>query len=169
MLAVILYLPALGGAQSLVDVPVGTKVALRLLGGLDSTTAAQDQRVSFRVAASVSVNRRIVLREGTAAHGVVVSVVREASPEEGPRIRIAFVETTAVDGSVIRLTRIDATPGSLRQVRDLAAVAATSPVGTILYSNGATVAALSRGGHVVVPAGAVVVTATTHAVQINTE
>ncbi len=64
MVSLLLALPTFTQAQSPAIVPVGTKVALRFLTGLDSTTAVQDQRIDFRVAAPVTVNRRIVLREG---------------------------------------------------------------------------------------------------------
>ncbi len=170
MLSLMLALPAFTQAQSPAEVPVGTKVALRFLTGLDSTTAVQDQRIDFRVAAPVTVHRRIVLREGVAAHGFVVSVIRETRSGVDGRIRIAFVETTAVDGHLIRLGRIDVTPASFRRVEDPVAFIATSKEGAILLgSDGATgVGAPVRGRRVAVPAGAVVVTSTTHRVQVNT-
>ncbi len=163
----ILCLPAVTQAQPQVEVPVGTKVALRFLTGLDARTAVQDQRVNFRVAVPTTVNRRTVLREGTAAHGFVVSVIGGTAPRAGVRIRIAFVETTAVDGQVVRLARIEVMPEAFRQVKDPAAAVATSAVGTIMLGDGTSSTAFVQGEHLVVPAGAVAVTATTHSIVVT--
>lgn len=166
--AVLLLLPALAQAQPQVEVPVGTKVALRFLAKLDAASAAQDQRINFRVATHVIVDRRIAIREGTGAQGTVITVRQETSPSLEPRVRIAFIETTAVDGSVVRLARIDIVPGALRQIRDPASAVSTSAVGAILVTNG-PVASLIRDGLVSIPAGAVGVTATTHSIIVSTE
>ena len=162
-----LCLPTVTQAQTQVDVPVGTKVALRFLTGLDSTTVVQDQRVNFRVAVPTTVNKRIVLREGTAAHGFVVLVSRGIAPSTAPRIRIAFVETTAVDGQVVRLARIEVMPDAFKQVKDPAAGVLTSAIGTIMLAESPSSPAYVPGEHLVVPAGAVAVTATTHNIEVS--
>jgi len=162
----ILFLPAVTRAQPHVDVPVGTKVALRFISAVDSTTVTQDQRINFRTAVPTIVNRRTVIREGAAAHGFVVSVVGGVAPRAASRVRIAFVETDAVDGQTVRLARIELTPSAFRQVRDPATAVATSPVGTIMLGDG--IPKLVNGRHFVVPSGAVAVTATTHSIEIST-
>ncbi len=164
----ILCLPTVSQAQPQVDVPVGTKVALRFLTGLDSATAVQDQRVNFRVAVPTTVNRRTVLREGTAAHGFVILVIRGIATSAGARIRVAFVETTAVDGQVVRLARIEVMPKAFRQVKDPAAAVVTSAVGTIMLGEDTSSTTFVPGEHLVVPAGAVAVTATTHPIEVST-
>ncbi len=80
------------------------------------------------------------------------------------------METTTVDGHLIRLARIELTPASFRQVKDPVESIATSTEGVILLgSDGVTVVgAPVRGRRVAVPAGAVAVTSTTHRVQVNT-
>lgn len=168
ILAGILCLPTITQAQPHVDVPVGTKVALRFLTGLDSTTAVQDQRVNFRVAVPTTVNRHTVLREGTAAHGFVVSVIGGTAPRADARIRIAFVETTAVDGQVVRLARVEVMPEAFRQVKDPPAAVVASAVGTIMIGDGTNWTAFVQREHLVVPAGAVAVTATTHSIEVST-
>jgi hypothetical protein len=165
----ILSLTALAQAQSQVDVPAGTKIALRFINRMDSATAVPDQRVDFRVATHGIVNRRIVIREGTEAHGIVVAVVQDASSASDLRTRIAFIETTAVDGNTVRLARVEITPAALRQVNDPIAAVPTTPVGSILVGNGVPLRSLIRDGQVSIPAGALLITATTHSLQIMTE
>jgi len=155
-------------ARAGVKVQAGTKVPLRFLKELDSSTAQQGQRINFRVASNVIVNRSVVIRAGAAAHGIVESVAREGQFGQDARIRIGFVETTGVDGRPIRLAPIDITPNSLRQVKDTGGAVATSVVGAVLLGPvGLAAGAMVRGGHIKVPAGAIVVAATAANIEVR--
>ncbi len=163
-----LSVPPKAAAQAGVLVRAGTKVPLRFVSQLDSSTAHQGQRVNFRVASNVIVNRSVVIRAGTAAHGIVESVEPESQFGKDARIRIGFVETTGADRHPIRLSPIDITPNSIRQVKDVSGAVATSVVGAVLLGPvGLAAGALVRGGHVVVPAGAIVVAGTATSVRVR--
>jgi len=165
----ILALPTFAQAQAQLNVAAGTRVGLRFINRLDAAAATQDQRVDLRVASHVIVNRRIAIREGTGAHGVIAKVIHDAVSGSEQRTRIAFIETTAVDGSTVRLARIEIFPVVLRQVNDPLAALSTTAVGSILVLNSIPTASLFREGRVIIPAGAVAVTVTTHSLQIKTE
>ncbi len=163
-----LSVPPKAEAQAGILVNAGTKVPLRFVKQLDSATAKQGQRVDFRVAANVIVNRSVVIRAGTAAHAIVESVEPAGQFGKDAMIRIGFVDTTGVDKRPIRLSPIDITPNSIRQVKDVSGAVATSVVGAVLLGPvGLAAGVLVRGGHVVVPAGAVVVAATATSVRVR--
>jgi hypothetical protein len=68
------------------------------------------------------------------------------------------VKAWAVDGQGIRLTDVLITPNNLRQDRDTSGSAGAGAAGLILLGPaGIAAAALVRGGHVRVPAGAIAI------------
>ncbi len=66
------------------------------------------------------------------------------------------MQATASDGRPVRLSPIDVTPDSIKQVKDVGAAAGSSVAGAILLGPiGLAAGALIHGGNVSVPAGAV--------------
>lgn len=115
VLAVVISLsPQPVHAATTVSVPAGTRVALQFRSGLDSSTAKEGQRVNFRVAANVIVNRLVVIREGASARGTITDVTPPGVLGKSARIIISFVTATAVDGRPVRLSSIYITPNDVR-------------------------------------------------------
>ncbi|MGQ0571990.1 MAG: hypothetical protein ACT4P5_21000 [Armatimonadota bacterium] len=167
VLAVSLALPATAVASTVVTVPAATRVPLKFLATLDSSTAQQGQAVRFEVPSDVLVGRRVVVRRGASARGLVRSVEKAGAFGKNARIRIGFVQTTAVDGRPLALSNVDITPNNMRNVKDVGGAAGASAVGLVLLGPiGIAAGALVRGGHVQVPAGAVAIVATTSRARV---
>jgi hypothetical protein len=159
--ALLLSMTTQGVAQGQIDVPAGTQVPLSFSTRVDSSTAREGDPVTFAVAQDVLVDRQVVIRKGTGAQGLVVSVTPPGIFGRNARVHVAFVQTAAVDGLPIKLAPIDITPGNLRETKDTAGAAGASMAGLILLGPvGVAAGALVRGGHVTIPAGAVAVTST---------
>jgi hypothetical protein len=155
-------------AATTVSVPPGTRVALQFRSGLDSSTAKEGQRVNFRVAANVVVNRFVVIREGASARGTITDVTPPGVLGKSARIIISFVTATAVDGRPVRLSAIHITPNDVREAKDVAGAAGAATVGMIILGPlGVAAAALVKGGHVVIGRGTVAVVGTVARVRVR--
>jgi hypothetical protein len=155
-------------AATTVSVPAGTRVALQFRSGLDSSTAKEGQRVNFRVAANVIVNRLVVIREGASARGTITDVTPPGVLGKSARIIISFVTATAVDSRPVRLSSIYITPNDVREAKDVAGAAGAATVGMIILGPiGLAAAALVRGGHVVLGKGTVAVVGTVSRVRVR--
>ncbi len=145
-----------------VDVPAGTQVLLKFLEPLDSATIKEGTTVKFEVAADVLVQRSVIFKQGTPAQGTVTDVSHPGIFGKNARVHIAFIQVTASDGRPVRLSPIDVTPDSIKQVKDVGAAAGSSVAGAILLGPiGIAAGALIHGGDVSVPAGAVGMTKVT--------
>ncbi len=145
-----------------VDVPAGTQVLLKFLEPLDSATIKEGTTVKFEVAADVLVQRSVIFKQGTPAQGTVTDVSPPGIFGRNARVHIAFIQVTASDGRPVRLSPIDVTPDSIKQVKDVGAAAGSSVAGAILLGPiGIAAGALIHGGDVSVPAGAVGMTKVT--------
>ena len=139
-----------------IDVPAGTAVPLKFLEPLDSATIKEGTAVKFEVAADVLVGRSVIFRQGAPAQGVVTDVSQPGIFGKNARVHIAYIQATASDGRPVRLSPIDVTPDSIKQVKDVGAAAGTSVAGAILLGPiGLAAGALIHGGNVSVPVGAV--------------
>ena len=115
----------------------------------------------FTVASDVIVDRTVVIKQGTPAQGLVVSITKPGIFGRNARVQIDFVQTAGVDGRPILLSPVSVTPASIREARDTGGAVGASMAGVILLGPiGLAGGALIRGGHVNVPAGAVAVTST---------
>ena len=139
-----------------VDVPAGTSVLLKFVEPLDSATVKEGSAVKFDVAADVLIQRSVIFRQGTPAQGVVTDVSKPGIFGRNARVHIAFIQVQAGEGRPVRLSPIDVTPDSIKQVTDVGVAAGSSVAGAILLGPiGIAAGALIRGGDVNVPAGAV--------------
>jgi hypothetical protein len=155
-------------AESTVEVPAGTTVLLKFVTPMDSSTVKEGTVVQFEVAADVLAGRSVIFRQGAPAQGVVTDVSQPGIFGKNARVHIAYVEATAVDGRPVRLSPLDVTPESIRQVQDVGAAGASSLAGAILLGPvGLAAGALIHGGHVSVPAGAVGTTKVEQTFQIT--
>jgi hypothetical protein len=151
-----LAVPSQAATPDLVRVPPFTRVPLRFLQPVDSDSAHPGQVVRFAVNEDVMIGRRIVIRRGGRARGVVQTVDLAGPFGKSAMVRLDFVKVWAVDGQGILLTDIVITPNRLRQDRDTSGSAGAAAGGIILLGPaGIAAAALVRGGHVRVPAGAI--------------
>ncbi|MDR7522368.1 MAG: hypothetical protein QN168_07895 [Armatimonadota bacterium] len=167
-LVLCLTLAPLGYAQMRVQLPAGTQVPLAFVTRVDSSTAREGEAVAFTVASDVLIERHAVIRKGSTAQGLVVSVTPPGIFGRNARVHIAFVQVVAADGLPIRLAPIDVTPDNLREARDAAGAAGASVAGLILLGPiGVAAGALVRGGHVTIPPGAVAVTSTIASAQVT--
>ena len=156
--AVVTALVAFAGPlqASEIDVPAGTAVPLKFLDPLDSATVKEGTPVKFEVAADVLIQRSVIFRQGARAQGVVTDVSQPGIFGKNARVHIAYIQATASDGRPVRLSPIDVTPESIKQVSDVGAAAGSSVAGAILLGPiGIAAGALIHGGNVSVPAGAV--------------
>jgi len=142
-------------AGNVVEVPAGTPVLLKFLTPIDSATVKEGTNVKFEVATDVLVDRDVVIRQGAPATGIVTEVSQPGIFGKNARVRIAYILATAVDERPVRLSPLDVTPESLRQVQDVGAAGASSVAGAILLGPvGLAAGALVHGGHVNAPEGA---------------
>jgi hypothetical protein len=160
-LSLVLSVAPLGHASTQFLVPAGTQVALRFAASVDSTTVKEGDTVAFTVASDVVVERTLIIKQSTAAQGLVVSVTKPGIFGRNARVQIDFVQTSGTDGRPIALAPISVTPESLREARDTGGAVGASFAGVILLGPlGVAGGALVRGGHVSVPAGSIAVTST---------
>lgn len=139
-----------------VEVPAGTSVLLKFVEPVDSATVKEGSPVKFEVAADVLIQRSVIFRQGTTAQGVVTDVSKPGIFGRNARVHIAFIQVVAGDGRPVRLSPIDVTPDSLKQVTDVGAAAGSSVAGVILLGPiGLAAGALIHGGDVKIPVGAV--------------
>jgi hypothetical protein len=157
-------------AANLVRVPPFTRVPLRFLQPVDSDTAQPGQVIRFAVNEDVRIGRRVVIRRGAKARGVVQTVTPAGAFGRSAIVRLDFVKAWAVDGQGIRLSDVVITPNRLRQDRDTSGSAGAGAAGLIVLGPaGIAAAALVRGGHVRVPAGAIAIvdTQVTYRVRVR--
>lgn len=139
-----------------IEVPAGTSVALKFIEPVDSATIKEGAPVKFEVAADVLIQRAVIFRQGATAQGIVTDVSKPGIFGRNARVHIAFIQIIAGDGRPVRLSPIDVTPESIKQVTDVGAAAGSSVAGAILLGPlGLAAGALIHGGDVKVPAGAV--------------
>ena len=137
-----------------VVVPHGTKVPLRFLTEVDSSTVKDGASVDFEVAADVLVDRYVVFHTGTPAHGVVTDVSGPGIFGKNARVHIEYHQAASVDGRPARLSPLDVSPETVQQVKDVGAAAGTAVAGAILLGPiGIAAGALWRGGQVKAPVG----------------
>lgn len=149
-----------------IDVPAGTQVLLKFLEPVDSATIKEGTTVKFEVVADVLVERAVIFRQGTPAQGTVTDVSHPGIFGRNARVHIAFIQIMANDGRPVRLSPIDVTPDSIKQVKDVGIAAGSSVAGAILLGPiGIAAGALIRGGDVSVPVGAVGMTKVAEAFQ----
>ena len=91
-------------AQTEVRVPAGTQVPLSFLTRVDSSTARDGEAVGFNVAADVVVDRRVVIKKGGSAQGLITSVSPPGIFGKNARVHIDFVNALAVDGLPVKLS-----------------------------------------------------------------
>ncbi|MBI4276871.1 MAG: hypothetical protein HY660_00320 [Armatimonadetes bacterium] len=155
-------------AAPAVTVPAGTKVALKFLREVDSSKIKAGATVRFSVVADVIVGRAVVIRAGAPARGTVTDVVQPGIFGRNAQVHMSFLEVTAVDRRPIRLTPMDITPNSVRQVKDTGGAVGTSAVGLILLGPvGLAAGGLIRGGHVKVGVGSIGISAVTATVRVR--
>lgn len=158
--------PALAGTA--VTVPMGTKVLLKFTTPVDSSTIKEGATVKFEVASDVLVDRYVIFRLGTPAQGVVTDVSKPGIFGKNARVHISYIQATAVDGRPVRLSPLDVTPETVRQVQDVGGAAGSSLAGAILLGPiGLAAGVLIHGGNVNVPAGAVGTTEVPETLQIQ--
>ena len=139
-----------------IEVPAGTSVVLKFLEPVDSATIKEGAPVKFEVGADVLVQRAVIFKQGTPAEGVVTDVSKPGIFGKNARVHIAFIQIMAGDGRPVRLSPIDVTPESIKQVSDVGAAAGSSVAGAILLGPiGLAAGAFIHGGDVRVPVGAV--------------
>lgn len=139
-----------------IEVPAGTAVALKFVEPVDSSTIKEGAPVKFEVAADVLIQRAVIFKQGATAQGIVTDVSKPGIFGRNARVHIAFIQIAAGDGRPVRLSPIDVTPESIKQVSDVGAAAGSSVAGAILLGPiGLAAGALIHGGDVKVPAGAV--------------
>ncbi len=149
-------------------VPAGTKVLLKFLTPVDSATIKEGATIKFEVASDVLISRTVIFRAGTPGQGIVTDVSKPGIFGKNARVHIASIQADAVDGKPVRLSPLDVTPESVRQVKDVGAAGATSLTGAILLGPiGLAAGAFIRGGDFNLPAGAVGTVAVAEAFSLN--
>lgn len=151
-----------------VKVPAGTKVLLKFLTPVDSAKAKEGDTIKFEVAVDTLLDRTVVFRQGTAGQGIVTDVSPPGIFGKNARVHIAYIQVNAVDGKPVRLSPLDVTPDSVRQVQDVGGAGATAITGAILLGPiGIAAGALVRGGNVSLPAGAVGTTSLPNTITVE--
>jgi hypothetical protein len=161
LLALSLSVSPVAFAQTEVTAPAGTQVPLSFATRVDSNAVREGEAVPFTVAQDVVVERKVIVKKGTSAQGLITSVSPPGIFGKSARVHIDFINTLGVDGLPIKLSPVDITPENFREAKDTGGAVGTSVAGLILLGPvGLAAGALIRGGHVVVPAGVVAITAT---------
>ncbi len=92
-------------AATPVSTPAGTKVGLTFLDTVDTAKAASGDKVHFKVAEDVIVNRQIVIKKGTTLTGTI-NEVGHPFPQNAGFANISFLAVTAVDKKLVDLTDV---------------------------------------------------------------
>lgn len=92
-------------AATSVFTPAGTKVGLTFLDPVDTAKAASGNKVHFKVAEDVIVNRQIVIKKGTTLVGTI-NEVGHPFPQNAGFANISFLTVTAVDKKTVDLTDV---------------------------------------------------------------
>ncbi|MBV9647306.1 MAG: hypothetical protein JO043_07580 [Candidatus Eremiobacteraeota bacterium] len=95
-----LAMPAIAAS---VAVPAGTKVTMKLVQSISSSTATAGQTFTAEAAAAVEVGGQTVVSKGAAGRGRVVNV-NKAQGKSAGTMTVVFTRVRAVDGTWIDLT-----------------------------------------------------------------
>ena len=99
--------------QSVLEVPVGTEMDVRLTGSLDSGTAEVEDRFEGTTLVDVHVGGRVAIPAGSVVRGVVTAVERATRTNRTARMTVSFDQVT-INGQAhpIRGTVTEAIQGS---------------------------------------------------------
>ncbi len=154
------------GTATDVWVPAGTRVALTFVTPVDSEAVATGAQIHFKVSADVVGGRYVIVRAGTPVVGTVTKVTKPGMFGAGSEVVIGFIAVSAVDGRPISLQDVTVSKATITGAR--AGAAGASAAGALILGPvGLLAGALVKGGSVSVPAGTVVVDATTASVNIR--
>ena len=81
----------------------GTRISVRLIEGISSATAKEGDILAFEILEDISVDGRVLVKQGTPARGVVVSAQAKRRMGRSGSISYSVTETKALDGSTVRL------------------------------------------------------------------
>lgn len=114
-----------------VNLPVGTKVQVRLVHPLSSGNAMPGQHFSFEAAQPVLINNQVVIAKGALGSGHVVAASKAQGKSAG-KMTLAFDSIHAVDGSSIALTQDSSIKGNSEKGKaSTATIAATLALGPL--------------------------------------
>ncbi len=126
-----------------VKLPAGTPVILRLPTSIDSQSVRQGDTITFEVARNVTVDGKLVIRQGAIATGVVASVEKPGIIGEPGKLMVNIQRVKAVDGQEVPLRASLSEEGKNKQLTALL-------IGILLCILGLF---LIKGGSAIVPAG----------------
>jgi hypothetical protein len=152
MVATALSLPvAPTSAATSVYAPMGTQVGLLFITPVNTSKIATGNKVQFKVAADVIVNRYVVIRRGTTMTGTVTRVQKPGMYGQSAGMTISLLAVTAVDRRPVNLTDVIISSDT---VKNRGGAAGASVAGAIILGPvGLLAGALVRGGDIQVPAG----------------
>jgi len=160
LVAAMLRLPPPAWAATAIYVPAGTRVGVRFVTRLDSSTVIQGTRVGLSVTTDVIGGRHVAIRAGTPVSGIVTEVTRPDTFGTRDQVVIGFLRVNGTDGHPIVLRDLVVSKEMVGSGRPAVADAlAARPTGQF-------VGALVSGGHVIVPPGAIVTDTTAASVTV---
>lgn len=118
-LAVLLAAGSPASAATVVKIPAGTPVSLKLDQTVDSKTAQTGQKVRFSVLNDVKVKGRVVIKAGTQAIGEVVHARDAGMLGTAGALHIAVRTVEAVDGTPVVLDSRKGTEGKDKMVQSV--------------------------------------------------
>ena len=94
---------AVSAQAETVTLKSGTFVPLTLSQNVDSEELDAGAEVLFSVALDVTVNKKVVIKAGTLAHGSVTHIEARGMVGQGGKVTVGFQQTKSVDGQTIQL------------------------------------------------------------------
>lgn len=166
MVATALSLPvAPTSAATSVYAPMGTQVGLLFVTPVDTSKIATGNKVQFKVAADVIVNRYVIIRRGTPMTGTVTNSQKPGMFGQSARVTIGLLTATAVDRRPVTLSDVIISSDT---VQNRGGAAGASVAGAIILGPvGLLAGALVRGGDIQVPAGTEVTQTTKTAATVR--
>ena len=163
--ALLILQTATSTAATPVYVAAGTKVGLEFVDPVDTGTARVGQRIRLKIVGDVIVNRHVVIRKGAPLTGIVTFAQNTGAFGQPSRATLGHLAVIAVDNKPVAINDAKIVPNETND--RIGAAAASAAGGILLGPIGLLGGGLVRGGHVVVPAGAVITEGTREAVTIR--
>jgi len=151
-------------AATAVHVPAGTKVGLEFVDPVDTGTVKVGEKVRLKVVADVIVDRHAVIKKGAPLTGVVTYAQNHGAFGQPSRATLGHLAVMAVDKKPIAIHDAVIVPNEINS--RVGAAAASTAGAIVLGPIGLLGGGLVKGGHVVVPEGAVITESTLEAATV---
>jgi hypothetical protein len=124
-----------------VTIPDGTEITVTTIEEISSKRAKTGDSVTFRIEEDVIIDRKVVIKSGSLAKGVVADAKSSGHLGKSGRLSMRVESTTAVDGQRIKLRSVQSSEGGGNLGATVAVSVLVSPLGLLIKGKNAVVKA----------------------------